>query len=65
MAWSPKSGYQKITMPMYRRHIARLDLFAVEARLRHGLILSRSQIIHALIDLHEAKTDAKAKRRRE
>jgi hypothetical protein len=62
MAWSLKSGYQKITVPMYRRHVAALDRFAVEARLRHGIILSRSQIIRALIDLHEAKGTVKAKR---
>ena len=57
-------GYTKITLIMFRRHVALLDRLAVDVRVRHHVVLSRSAIIRALVDLAITKGEAKANPRR-
>jgi len=57
-------GYTKVTIIMFRRHVALLDRLAVDVRMRHHVVFSRSAIIRALIDLAMTKDTEAAKTRR-
>lgn len=63
MAWTPKPGTQKLNLPLPRRLLAALDRSIVDMRLRSGAVVSRSQVIRALIDLDETKRKAKPRRK--
>jgi hypothetical protein len=56
-----REGYTNVGVTMSLRHITYLDRIAVDMRLRHGVSLSRSQIIRAFLDLAEQKDKTKRK----
>lgn len=53
----------KITVSMLQRHVAEIDRWRVNMRLREGAIISRSAVIRALIDLAMQKDQREARRR--
>ena len=59
----PVAGTQKLNVNLPRSMLAQIDRAMVEMRLRHGVILTRSQIIGALIDRHQTKNEPTVKRR--
>ena len=46
----------KVHVEMPLRLVTALDRFAVDVRLEHGAVFSRSAIVRALVDLAEVKT---------
>jgi hypothetical protein len=46
----------KVQVELPMRLVAAMDHIAIDVRLRHGAVFSRSAIIRALVDLAEAKT---------
>jgi len=46
---TPEGYAHHVTFIAMRRQVARLDRLAVEIRARHGVVLSRSALIRALI----------------
>jgi hypothetical protein len=59
-----RKGYSKLTVILFRRQVALLDQLAVDMRERHGVTITRSAIIAALIDLDETKQANGATRRK-
>lgn len=53
----------KITVSMLQRHVAEIDRWRVNMRLREGAIISRSAVIRALIDLAMQKDQREARKR--
>jgi len=46
----PGDTWSKITVVLLDRHVAYLDRIAIDIRLRHGVAISRAELIRGLIE---------------